>query len=672
MKVAQWRMAELSLTAQGDYRAPFQELEVRADFVGPRGEKLTRPAFWDGGKTWRVRFAPTSVGIWRFSTIASNTKDVGVHGQHGTVECIPYRGILPIYKHGFLRCEKRHHAHRDGTPFLWLADTHWLWESEPWDAFVAMAQKRLEQGFSVYQVEFFTRWRGDEPDIAHFQKNMDPKWAYLAERGIVVAATHGLLERPTTEKIATREVIMARYLCARYGAYPAAWLMFQECTGHYAEWFHSPAEREAFMTAVRKVGRAYKAADGYHHPRTAHSDAPLKTAYRGEDWLDFTLFQGGHDVKIDRDPYYDCYFDEKTTLPQIEGEANYEQLFDGADKGSPKAISVDLMREKAYQAMQCGCAGYTYGANGVWQAVLGPNDSDLHRVYGRTLWSTGIKLPGGEQLRHWRNFYAALPWHRLQPRPKCDGFATWEAPLSPSERPALATDPERNTVVVYFYRGQPFSGTIQKLQGASYRARWFDPRRGVYLPLPHAQGPSWHCPPKPDSDDWLLVLTAIKPMRKVAPVPFGWATLRRESLAEQKRNVARNLAHKATVTASSTDLVNKVYAPQHAVNGDANTTSWHHWSSDGTQLLPAWLQLTWPQPVTFTELHLSFMHDYEVSDYAIEVEGKVILEVKNNTETVRKHVFPKPLTVQQLRFVGRRGPANQPSIIRIVEWEVLA
>lgn len=130
------------------------------------------------------------------------------------------------------------------------------------------------------------------------------------------------------------------------------------------------------------------------------------------------------------------------------------------------------MREKAYQALQCGCAGYTYGANGVWQAVLAPSSSELHKVYGRTLWSTGIALPGGEQLKHLKALYTSLPWHRLQPRPECDGLATWDVPLAPSERPALACDTERSTVVVYFYRGKPFTGTITHLAPTTKTGSW--------------------------------------------------------------------------------------------------------------------------------------------------------------------------------------------------------
>lgn len=58
--------------------------------------------FWDGGNTWKIRFAPTVVGNWSFTTVSSDPTDTVLHGQTGTVLSQPYSGSLSIYKHGFL------------------------------------------------------------------------------------------------------------------------------------------------------------------------------------------------------------------------------------------------------------------------------------------------------------------------------------------------------------------------------------------------------------------------------------------------------------------------------------------------------------------------------------------------------------------------------------------
>jgi hypothetical protein len=429
--------------------------------------------------------------------------------------------------------DDRHHlAYRDGTPFFWLADTHWLWEQERlaeankpgWSSqFKGMVDQRVAQGFTVYQVELFRRWKkapiggsvtsADEVDLQNFQKNIDPKWQYLADKGVVVAATLGILSPKVTREQGAREARMARYVAARYGAYPATWLMYQECTANRTDAHGAGTNREVFMNVVRGVGRAYQETDAYHHPRTAHSDASLLTSYRGEDWLDFTLFQGGHGKAIDRTPYYNFYFDTKTTLPMVEGEADYENLFDGSREHQARLISAADMREKAYQAMQCGCCGFTYAANGVWQATWNDREQTGNQTtYGTTPWHEGIGLPGGNQMTHLKDFYSRLDWYELSPRRKSDEVIAWTNQLSKFSEPAVLMDAAAKCVVVYFYRGAPFAGTLSRLQQPAYTAQWFDPRTGRYAAAGECvpQDGNWQFPRKPDNQDWLLLLSTKK------------------------------------------------------------------------------------------------------------------------------------------------------------------
>ncbi len=551
-----WTATEIALTAHDPHSDPFHTVSVDAVFRGPGGRVLRRPAFWDGGASWKIRFAPTVPGRWTWTT-RSSVPDSGLDRQRGSVDAVPYRGSNPFFRHGFLRVSenRRHLCHADGTPFLWLGDTHWLWEQERLDGtgpdFDAMARTRARQGFTVYQVELFDRWSGDQPNLKLFQENIDPKWRWLAEHGIAAACTHGLLDTRPTPRTAPREAAMARMLCARYGAYSCVWALFQECTGHYAHWFDDTRQRDRFRDVARAVGRAYHRHDAYGHPRTAHGDAPLKTFYRGEEWLDFTLLQGGHEARIDRDGYHALYFDDATRpYPLIEGEANYELLYEGSDPGHPPAISTAAMREKAWQAVLAGCAGYTYGANGVWQAIGAPNDSDLHRVYGRTSWSRGIVAPGAEQLGHLKRFLQSLPWHRLVPRPECDGVCAGPAATPPRDRPVVSTDRDGTFLIAYLPGGCGDGAVLHRLGKGVWQAEWFDPRTGrawrIGTIRPGAR--NWPIPPKPTPDDWVLRLDAVGGARLDA-IPSRWSSVR----AERERDRARNLADRADVGCSSND-----------------------------------------------------------------------------------------------------------------------
>ena len=73
-----WRELELTLTAANDHPNAYTEVEVWADFVHDSGATLRRPAFWDGGRTWKIRFAsPNATGRWMWRSFSS-VEDAGL------------------------------------------------------------------------------------------------------------------------------------------------------------------------------------------------------------------------------------------------------------------------------------------------------------------------------------------------------------------------------------------------------------------------------------------------------------------------------------------------------------------------------------------------------------------------------------------------------------------
>jgi hypothetical protein len=125
---------------------------------------ISRPAFWDGGRTWKVRFAPPHTGVWEMTTSATDARNKGLDGVTATVQCDPYSGNLEIYKHGFLKVSpnSRYFVYADGTPFFYLGDTHWILSHERFNTsnapgvasqFKYIVDKRVSQGFTVFQSE---------------------------------------------------------------------------------------------------------------------------------------------------------------------------------------------------------------------------------------------------------------------------------------------------------------------------------------------------------------------------------------------------------------------------------------------------------------------------------------------------------------------------------------
>lgn len=150
------------MTATDEYPNPYTNVDVWAEFRHETGLTIRRPAFWDGGREWRVRFAsPLAEGIGRWRSFAS-VDDAGLAGQSGQLVCAPAATTHRFYKHGFWRMSPggRNLVHADDTPALLAGDTAW---ALPWRATVEQcriyAADRQAKGFSA------TRLMTVQPDM---------------------------------------------------------------------------------------------------------------------------------------------------------------------------------------------------------------------------------------------------------------------------------------------------------------------------------------------------------------------------------------------------------------------------------------------------------------------------------------------------------------------------
>ena len=48
--------------------------EIWAEFTGSSGRVIRREAYWDGGRTYCVSFAPTELGVWNYVIEAPEQK----------------------------------------------------------------------------------------------------------------------------------------------------------------------------------------------------------------------------------------------------------------------------------------------------------------------------------------------------------------------------------------------------------------------------------------------------------------------------------------------------------------------------------------------------------------------------------------------------------------------
>ncbi len=66
----QWRVVEFSFEGTETYVGTPMGVRFEATLRGPDGATFEVPGFWDGGKTWKIRFAPTAPGEWSYETRA--------------------------------------------------------------------------------------------------------------------------------------------------------------------------------------------------------------------------------------------------------------------------------------------------------------------------------------------------------------------------------------------------------------------------------------------------------------------------------------------------------------------------------------------------------------------------------------------------------------------------
>jgi len=525
-----WRVTEIPLTSAVGYADPFQNVDVTATFTGPGGVVIVRPAFWDGGSAWRVRFAPTVAGEWNMVTSCTDPSNTGLHGITHTVQCNAYTGTHAIYQHGFLKATPNGHyfVHADGTPFFYLGDTHWLFVHERFDTanvagvpsqFKYTVDKRTAQGFTVFQSGAIHIPHGGthagpseeahadltngftEADLPGFT-NIDRKFAYIADHGLVHANSMiTWAHEPEGNAVFTAAYMarLGRYWAARYGAYPVLWTVAQEIDPNMYG-LYEPTTIGPWYAGAQAVADN----DAYAQPLGAHMQSigyginhPADSWWGGKPYHKWWPMQLQDNLSMDAWQASVKEFWQNLPAKPI---VLYESPYDGFWTDNKGA------RSAGYRAFQSGMCGYGYGANGIWNDLYAIDDYGTdYEMPGRYLnWYDGANLPTGGQMTHLADFYKALAWWNLAPR---FDDTTWGAFTDP-DRSLLSSD-GNTTYVVYFFGDGNATGTLKGMAtGIPYEASWYNPRSGVATSLggitPSAG--QWTVSVRPTSDDWVLLV----------------------------------------------------------------------------------------------------------------------------------------------------------------------
>lgn len=525
--VPKYQRFEHSFESAKAYANPLQEASLTVTFTAPSGAKLKLPGFWDGGKTWRVRFIPTETGKWTFEASCSDTANGGLNAQRGEFAVTTASGGLSLNIHGPIRVsdDDRSFVHHDGTPFFWLGDTAWngplLSSKADWDFYV---KERARQKFNVVQwvaTQFRAAPDGDvnkqlaysgvekiSINTAFFQR-LDERVEAMNQAGLVsvpvllwaIKAGGNPKVNPGVSLPEDQAILLARYMVARWSGSAGAWILGGD--GDY---------RGEKAAKWKRIGQAVFG-DIAHAPVTMHPGGMqwLWKEFVDEKWYGFVGYQSGHgdDDRTLKWITEGSLTDDWMKLPHrpfVNLEPPYENH---VAYQSRKPVSPETARRAIYWSLLCApTAGVTYGGHGVWGWDDGTKEPTDHPGTGVPLaWKNALTMPAAAQMTHMAEFFASVDWPKLRPAPVV--VVNNPGAQKPAKFIAAAKTDDKELMVVYV----PEDRTVEvKLDAMppSPNVTWFNPRTGEKSPAVAVVTANTCQFPTPAEGDWILFMKTDK------------------------------------------------------------------------------------------------------------------------------------------------------------------
>ena len=516
--VPKWSRFEQSFKSSVAYSNALQDASLTVLFTSPLGDTFKADGFWDGGRTWRVRFSPDQPGRWKFKTTCSDTANSGLHDQDGEFICSAALGQNVFHKHGPVRVARdhRHFEYADGTPFFWLADTVWsgarVAPPKDWEFY---AITRTHQHFTVAQwavapgqdTEHQSAWTGFPEHIgidpAFFQR-LDTKLEKLRQVGILSAITP-LLELPPSVRAAPRlpddqAELLVRYTVARWGSEPVAWLLAFE---------GDPASSK--LGRWKRIGEAVFGSRP-HAPVILYSGDTqwVLDEFRGQPWVDAFGYQSVTDTTDDALKWtlsgpFTSEWKKDPARPLIP----FLPCENGVMPRAGKRFGAEDVRRAAYWSLLFSPpAGVSYSAQGVtdWDTTVGPQAGPAEGT-DLPLWHKALFMPAAKQMSCLARYMTSIDFWRLRPESKL--VASQPGTESPRRFIAAAATDANNLCLVYV----PEERTLELLMKAlppSPAVSWLNPRTGANNPAVAVVSGNSCQFPTPDPGDWLLQINAGK------------------------------------------------------------------------------------------------------------------------------------------------------------------
>ncbi len=481
--VGQYDVFEQSFTDAGNYSNPYTQLSATATLTAPDNQTYSIPLFWDGGDTWKFRFAPELQGEWNWTI---DSADSGLDNQSGSFNVIASDnsgGIeaRPDYPY--------HFQHQDGTPFYFFGDTNWrlgqtnAGEDLNHDTALEYLDIRASQGFNYIHTNFaygpneggplWDGTSGRDLNPGYFQE-LDRRIEYMNDLGITTGYMLEWAQGWNTAFSSQADRLQyAEYITARYSAHNVVFIV----SGEYDETLNANVYRE--------IGQTIDATDPHDRMITIHSTGPVEE-FADESWMSFGDYQQLYFNLHDR-----LLQSRDHDKPVVNSEYAY-YLRDSNGDGvvdKPNSATLEQIRHASYEIVMTGGYlvtgwGTTYFGGHRDPGPFNPNDPRNDD------WE--------EDVQHIKTLFTDQEWWKLEPRDELiNGPGTEYLLAEPGEQ------------YIAYMRGDNgnYSIDLDTSTVATYNIQQFDPREGTYTDVGTYTGNGTVTLTVPDDQDWVYVLS---------------------------------------------------------------------------------------------------------------------------------------------------------------------
>ncbi|HZV33344.1 MAG TPA: DUF5060 domain-containing protein, partial [Verrucomicrobiae bacterium] len=470
--VPKWGRFDHEFRSAIEYANPLEDATLTVVFTSPLNEKFKVNGFWDGGKTWRVRFSPNFPGEWKFHTTCSDASNKGLNNIDGQFICTVSANSSLFDQHGPLHVarDKRYFEFEDHMPFFWLADTlgDAVVRSTP-DELLKYSILRSGQKFSA------VRWIAlpeNSPDASavtlnggHLQINpdyfrkLDAKADALNNASLLDAITpftKGLtIGTNLVDALPDEQAIaLLRYVVARWDANNVVWLL---------------PGNDARPGRWKRIGPAVFGA--IHHSPVVMNAAEtywMLDELRAQDWVDALGYQCSQQTNDDAlqwiiaGPMTQAWNNEPVkplvnlALPCVDVD---------------NRASIEISRRAAYWSMLgAPLAGVTF------EHCESSSNSATNEPP-----QTALLSPNAANVSVLAEIFGSVDFWRLRSAPEL--VANRPSSNAPADHIAAARSAEGDLAVIYVPQNEPVELNV-KLLPASPTAIWIDARTGRHSNAP--------------------------------------------------------------------------------------------------------------------------------------------------------------------------------------------